>query len=199
MDICTKEKPFPYLLIRNFYEPSDLDLIWEELKFLTHSQKLHPPELTGQPNKGMKSNKGLFLDNCYTDRDFSNILKVNRKVFSLEVLKAYGNLNYLNRHVFLINHDTTLVSYYENSNYYKSHTDNAVITAVSYFFKEPRQFEGGNLIFTEFDETVEIENNMLVIFPSFAKHEVQAITMDPSSPAFSGNGRYCISQFMSIN
>ena len=36
--------PFPHLIIENFYNKKELDLIWEEIKFLTKPGKLLPPE-----------------------------------------------------------------------------------------------------------------------------------------------------------
>lgn len=55
-----------------------------------------------------------------------------------------------------------------------------VISAVYYFFNEPKQFEGGELILHPFpfmdgdDTSVSLAplNNSLVIFPSFGMHEV---------------------------
>jgi hypothetical protein len=187
----------PYLKIENFYNEIELSLIWDELKFLTHSNKLETPNNTGQLNPTMKHNNGLFLDTIYTERKFSNILKVNRKIFSVDNMKKYADLHFMNRIIFTLNSDTTLLSYYENSGYYKSHSDTAVITILTWLFKEPKQFEGGNLIFTDFDETIEIKNNTVIMFPSHAKHEVTSIKME-SKDKFSGNGRYCISQFLSI-
>ena len=34
------EKPFPHLIIENFYNEKELELIWEELKFYTKPNKL---------------------------------------------------------------------------------------------------------------------------------------------------------------
>lgn len=186
-----------YLRIDNFYDDNELALIWEELKFLTYSHKLNPPEKTGQTNPLMKKNRGLFLDDIYSDRNISNILKVNRKIFTKDVMKQYNDLSEMHENIFNCNQDSTLISYYENAGYYKSHSDTAVITALTWLFKEPKQFEGGDLIFTKFDEKIEVTNNTLIMFPSHFKHEVTAISMQGYEP-FSGNGRYCMSQFINV-
>jgi hypothetical protein len=199
MEIIPCVDPFPYLKIKNFYTEEEEQLIWEELKFLTYKNKLEPPQKTGQINPMMKKNNGLFLDNVYTNREYSNILNVNRKTFSAKVMKAYSDLHFLCENINIINFDTTLVSYYENSGYYKSHSDIACITSLTWFFKEPKQFSGGDLIFSLFNEKIEIENNMFIMFPSVIKHEVTDISMDQSVPKFAGYGRYCISQFMNIS
>jgi Rps23 Pro-64 3,4-dihydroxylase Tpa1-like proline 4-hydroxylase len=198
MEIFSYFEPFPYLKIKNYYTEKENELIWEELKFLTHKSKLEPPQKTGQNNPIMKKNEGVFLDNVYTDRHYSNILNINRKTFSSCIMKEYSNLHFLHEIVNNINSDTTLLSYYENKGYYKPHSDKACITALTWFYKEPKQFTGGDLIFSSFNEKIEIENNMFIMFPSIIKHEVTDIVMDKSLSDFSGNGRYCISQFMNI-
>jgi predicted 2-oxoglutarate/Fe(II)-dependent dioxygenase YbiX len=185
-----------YIKIDDFYSEEELSLIWEELKFLTYSHKLDPPQKTGQQNPTMKKNDGIFLDSVYTDRNISNILKVNRKVFTKDVMKKYNDLSEMHENIFNCNSDTTLISYYENNGFYKSHKDNAVITALTWFFKEPRMFEGGDLIFSKSEEKIEVKNNTLIIFPSHMNHQVTSVKMD--GKAFSGNGRYCMSQFLSI-
>jgi predicted 2-oxoglutarate/Fe(II)-dependent dioxygenase YbiX len=198
MEICTENKAFPYLKIRNYYSAQELKLIWQELDFLTHSEKLMPPEQTGQKNPAMKHNHGLFLDEVYTSRLFSNILKANRKTFSADTFKLYASLNDMYDNVFMINQDSTLISYYENSGYYKAHSDVATVTSLQWVFREPKKFTGGNLIFTKYNETVEIENNMMIMFPSHVKHEVTEVKMAPEHCGYKGNGRYCLSQFMNI-
>jgi hypothetical protein len=198
MIICDKPKSFPYLIIRNFYNDQEQKSIWQELEFLTVSSKLNPPELTGQLDPTMKQNHGVFIDNIYTERKYSNILQINRKLFSQEVTEAYESLHYTNRYKSITNFDSTLVSYYENAGYYKSHKDIATITSISWHFKQPKAFSGGDLIFTDFNEKIEIENNMLVIFPSCASHEVTPISMESYYPEMSGYGRYAISNFSQI-
>ena len=40
MQIEKYYEPFPYIIIDDYYEKDELSLIWEELEFLTHPQKL---------------------------------------------------------------------------------------------------------------------------------------------------------------
>jgi len=192
------ETHHPYLLIRNFYTNEEQALIWQELDFLTHKHKLQPPQATGQINAMMKKNMGVFLDNVYADRSTSNILKVNRKVFSAPVFKAYADLHPLTKCVNVVNSDSTLLSYYESTDHYKPHADQAVVTALSWHFKEPRCFDGGDLVFTDLDETIPVENNMLVMFPSCLRHGVTQVKMKDCVEPWKGFGRYCLSSFMNI-
>lgn len=193
-------EPFPHLQIDNMYNDDELELILEELKFLNYKEKLENPEETGsaldEDNNTLKVNKGLFLDDLYKKREISNILTVNRKIFNNEYLEAYASLCFGYKSILKCNSDSTLISYYENGGYYHSHQDTALYTALTWFFKVPKAFEGGNLIFSEFNEKKEIQNNTTVIFPSWVLHSVEEIKMNENcSP---GLGRYCMSQFMYI-
>jgi len=197
MEILKTPHPY-YLLVRNFYTDEEQALIWQELEFLTHKHKLQPPQATGQLNPMMKKNRGVFLDNIYADRSMSNILKVNRKIFSAPVFKAFADLHPLTKCINAVNADTTLLSYYEATDHYKPHSDTATVTALSWHFKEPRNFEGGDLVFSDLDETILVENNMLIIFPSCLRHGVTQVKMKDGVEPWKGLGRYCLSSFMNI-
>jgi Rps23 Pro-64 3,4-dihydroxylase Tpa1-like proline 4-hydroxylase len=101
-----------------------------------------------------------------------------------ELAKGHWFFKYLSR----TKHDSTLVSYYQLGDYYKTHEDESFITAIYYTWKEPKTFEGGDLYFGDFK--VPVENNCMLIFPSQTEHRVSEVT--------SGLGRYAISQFISI-
>ena len=69
---------------------------------------------------------------------------------------------------------------------------------MTWFFKEPKKFEGGDLVFTEFGEIVKCENNKCIVFPSTLFHEVPAVEMKEEDMG-KGLGRYCMSQFFYIH
>ena len=181
------------------YSDEELELISQELVFLNYDHKLESPKETGgaaDDNIMLKQNKGLFLDNLYCKREISNILSINRKIFNKKYLELYASLNFGYRTILECNHDSTLISYYENGGYYCPHKDGSIYTALTWFFKVPKLFEGGNLIFTEYNEVVEINHNMTIIFPSFVQHSVEKVIMEEDLPR--GFGRYCMSQFISF-
>lgn len=198
MDFDTTEKPFPYLMIRNFYTEEELRLMWLELDFWASMNKLLPPKETGQIIDGKKRNKGVFLDSAYSNRDFSNILAVNRRVYSKEVIEAYSDLHFTYKTVTMCNKDTTLLSYYEDSDYYHGHSDFAVATSLTWLYREPKSFTGGDLVFPDYNHTIHIENNMMVMFPSVVVHEVPKIQLVEGTEVGKGMGRFCISSFASF-
>jgi len=196
--IIKNYNPFPFLEIENMYNENELKLIWQELDFLTHPIKLNSPEETGSATNNnniiLKNNSGVFLEEIYTKREISNILSINRKLFSPEIIDSFSDLSFGYQGIKHTNEDRTLISYYENNSYYKPHTDNAIYTTITWFFKEPKCFIGGDFHFSDYDYKIKIKNNMTIIFPSFVNHSVDDVFCDNNT--FIGNGRYSMSQFI---
>ena len=192
--------PFPFLQIENLYDEDELKLIWQELDFLNYPNKLKIPEKTGtalnEESLPLKKNKGLFLDTIYSERELSNILIVNRRLFDSQILDIFSELSFGYQSIKHTNDDSTLISYYENADYYKPHEDTAMYTAVTWFFKEPKAFIGGDFYFSDYNVKIEVQNNMMVLFPSFVKHSVDEIILKNKS--LSGYGRYAMTQFVYI-
>ena len=148
----------------------------------------------------MKKNRALWLDNVYNDRGCSDILVKTQKLFSYVAQPPFSD------HLVLcpisnINRDSTLVSYYEEGDLYESHHDDTMFTAVTWFVREPRKFEGGDLVITGYNKlkhTVELKHNRCVVFRGYTHHQVLPVTNYTAEP-FSGYGRYTLSQFMTLS
>jgi hypothetical protein len=175
-------EPVTFCIIKNFYSEDDLELIWKELETL--KPHFGGPEKTGTARNAVgqpkKDNKGVFL------QQGNPITILNRKLFTPELVHDLSKLNWFFGYLKHLNRDDTLVSYYEDSGHYKAHTDDAIITAIHYLWKEPKTFTGGGLFFGDFE--VPIENNCMLIFPSCTFHEVKPLQ---------GYGRYALTQFVS--
>lgn len=187
-------------IVEDFYSESELKLIWEELEALTKDNHLLPPERTGTSrddnNRPKKNNEGLFLDEFYHDRNTSNILRINRKLWPyMDSKHKELDKDPILRYVLSSNEDTTLVSYYKDGHYYLPHIDKALYTVLSYFCKEPKRFKGGNLKLLDYNIEIEIKNNMVIYMPSTFAHEVTPVIMDNDEEC---SGRYCMSQFLFI-
>ena len=188
-------EPFEYIIIDNTYTEEELRHIFLELDFWAISGNLMGPEHTGtarwENGQPKKQNKGVFLDHVYDERNYSNVLKFNRKIYGIQLDKPSTILNQLKES----NHDTTLVSYYENEAHYSSHKDYSVLTAVTYLYKQPKAFEGGDLVLTEYGYAFEPWFNRTYIMPGVVEHEVTEVKMR-AEDCGKGLGRYCISNFI---
>ena len=192
------KKSAPIISIENFYTNDELKLIWRELNFLNSGDKLKDIEEMGtaQDKDGnyLKKSKGVFLDHIFMDRSFSDILNINRKIFFPEFVEEISKKNLIFRYLSKCNRDSTLLSFYTEGGYYDNHEDSCCITAISYFFLEPKKFKGGDLFFSDFDIEIEIKNNMILIFPSCFTHAVSEITECKEEKY----GRYSMTQFVSF-
>lgn len=189
----------PLVIIDNYYDQNSCDLIWKELLFLNSNNKLMPPEKTGSAKDPstkqlLKKNTALSLDNTYKIREVSNILTVNRKLFEIQV--ELENLHPFFRYLGGSNSDRTIISYYEDTDYYKPHRDKSTITALSWFFQEPKKFTDGNLVLENTE--IECKNNRTVIFSSMLDHEVTPLKMNQLDQG-KNLGRFTITQFATVN
>jgi len=196
MKFTIVKEPIPFLIIDDTYNKEEQIQIYQELEFLV--DKLQGPDKTGSPilNGKKKNNKGLFLNNVFSDINFSNIVKTNRKIYNKEIREKLFECHYAYRLFNNTNSDNTLISYYDTGGSYFSHYDETAITVLTWFFKTPKNFIGGDFKFTDFNLDIEVKNNRTVIFFSSYTHEVSEVTiLDKTVPA---SGRFTVTDFLYI-
>ena len=203
IEVTLYQTPFPHAIVDNFYNEEELELIWEELKFYTKPGKLLDAKDYGGVN-GYTSAKAILLDSLYQNRTgngglnwrtMSNILTTNRKLFTSGVLDAFAEVDDCCCLANQTNNDITKVRYYHNGDAYDPHTDKGFqFLAFSYFYKEPKKFEGGQLYFPKYDYEIPCDNNSVIIFPGWVEHGVREISIKDSD-YFDGYGRYAITSF----
>lgn len=194
--------PFPHLILENFYNEEELELVWEELKFYTKPGKLlEPKDFGGVVDK--TNSHAIALDAVYVIdkvngvnyRNLSNILTVNRKLFLPEILEPFAKIHDCCSIAPMASYDVTKIRYYHDEEYYNAHIDKTFqFLAFSYFYREPKKFEGGELYFPDYDYEVPCTNNSMIILPGWVKHGVKKVSIK-NSDYYDGWGRYCISSF----
>ena len=188
--------PFPHVTFHNFYNDNELKLIWEELDFYTKPDKL----LSAKEYGGVvthTNSKALWLDKVYIGkyRELSNILKVTRKVFYKNITDVFANTHDCVSLASESNYDNTKVRYYHDGEFYQPHIDKYVeFLAFSYFYREPKKFEGGELFFPKYDYKFNCDNNSLIMMPGWVEHGVSQVKIQDSD-YFDGYGRYAITSF----
>lgn len=192
----------PVLLIKDFFTDEEKNRIVKEIEFLCVLDKLLGADHTGTArdeitDEPKKRNTGLFLDTVYNIRECSDILNLTKKYFSNEMIDAVERESFYFKLLKRSNTDSTLLSYYENSDHYRSHEDQSEITIITYYWKTPKMFTGGNLSFTDYNYTVELEPWDVIVFPSFMNHEVSKVEMLPGVQKNKLNGRVALSTFVS--
>ena len=171
-------------------------MIWEELDFYTKPDKLlDVKEYLGVVDK--TNAKAIYLDLVYSTkyRKLSNILTVNRKIFDPQVLEEFSKIHDCCLPVKEVNNDYTKVRYYHDGDFYEPHTDNFFqYLAFSYFYREPKRFDGGDLFFPKYNYSFKCDNNSLIMMPAWVEHGVTKVSIKDSD-YYDGYGRYAITSF----
>lgn len=187
------------VVVDNWYNEEEYNKVLNECKFL-QDYMLDPENTKGAVKDGriLKKNKAVFINDIFRDFDQSYIGLNSYKLYQPELTKSFEDIDSLYHYLTHCNQHNCLVSYYEESDYYHSHKDDAVITMLTWLYEDPKAFNGGNLILRDKEDkaVAEIEciANRSVIFPSFINHEVTSITMDEKD-LNQKKGRFTVSQF----
>jgi len=193
------------VVIDNFYTEEQLKEIMIELKWLTKPSIMKDEthlKSAVENDQFLTSKNGVFLEAVFRNWKHSALIKhgmeqTTCKEFQDKLLE----FNTMFKGLIDCDCRTHLLSYYENSQYYKPHKDNFFFTILNYFYIEPKQFEGGEVILYSCNSTkqatVEVKHNRSLVIMSCTTHEVKEIKSKLQNE-FSGNGRYCNAMFLSL-
>lgn len=191
------------VIVDNFYTEDQLKEIMLELKWLTKpSIMVSEKELVAADDGSspLTSKNGVFLEKVFKDWRNSALISHSMKQTNCEEFRdGLLKCNTMFKSLFACNIRSHLLSYYENSDYYKPHTDGFFFTILNYFYTEPKQFTGGELIVyscnSNKEATIEPKHNRIVVILSSTYHEAKQITSNFTN-TLTGNGRYCNSIFL---
>ena len=195
-----KDGETPFVLFDNWYTPNEEKNIWKELDWYSSQDSIERAENTyvatyddGKPKSKASrfhiqeyfteegKRRSHIFNYMYKQRtpDFHNIVRE---------IKPYCNS------FFATNSDATLISYYEDSEYYEPHYDNYAWSMLIWFVREPKLFKGGDFYFPDSKQKVKLKHNRAIFFPSIFEHGVSPVKMK-TEPKEVGYGRYTITHF----
>ncbi len=194
---------FPVMLVDNWYDEQSEKDVWKELEFYTNEDKMIRQDNDGsyardKEGKSTGQSFRIFLDETYQPqaRNVSTILTKQQELINTDwFCEKAEQLTPMSRSFFTSNCDRTLVSYYNDSDYYKAHHDTFLFSIIIWFHKTPKRYTGGDLFLPEIQTKIESKHNRLIFFPSFINHEVTPIKMNDPKPNQLGLGRYSITHF----
>tara|TARA_R100001460_G_scaffold32478_3_gene63649 strand:+ start:2262 stop:3005 length:744 start_codon:yes stop_codon:yes gene_type:complete len=195
-----KDGKTPFVLFDKWYTPNEEKNIWKELDWYSSQDNIERAENTyvatyddGTP----KSKASRFhIQEFFTQKGLqrSHVFNYMYKQRTPEFHDIVGQIKPFCNSFFSTNSDSTLIHYYEDSEYYDAHYDNYAWTMLIWFVKEPRLFNGGDFEFTDSKLKVKLKHNRAIFFPSMFEHRVTRIKMK-TEPKEVGYGRYSITHF----
>jgi len=205
--VSHRTEDFGYLVIRNLYSSEELKCIWDEIFHLDHildnkslqvnsidentNTKQYHEDFAAGGKDGIQSftGEGVVLDYLYHKREYSSILRINRKLFSSPITEVFSNIHPSNLPYSATTLDKTLLNRYEDSQGYSAHKDTASFSSITTLLHKPENIKGGDVHFVDYDVTFKNEHNRCVIFPSWVTHQADLIK------STNGAKRYSMSMF----
>jgi len=192
---------FPFVVVDNWYTPTEEKAVWKELDFFSTTPKDHIDRaentvVARDPDGTAKSNAYRFyINDFYKKHSVSPILNCMYKQKTPEFHKILeDNCMPYARSFLSSNGDSSLLSYYEENDHYKPHHDTFAWTCLIWMVREPRLFDGGDFKLNEPDIEVKLKNNRMVMFPCCYLHSVSPVKFH-TQPKEIGYGRYTITHF----
>ncbi len=198
--IFNENKTYPFLVVDDWYTSEEEKIVWKELDYFYSLDVFHSAqENCAETSDGEKlaKNNRLNYDVIFKDLRYSYINKMMYKFQNsnfhsiveqaMPIGKTFKNTNWGN----------TMINYYENNDFYKSHYDYARFTMLIWFYKLPKKFVGGDLYLDESDITVDCKHNRMILFPGHYNHKVNEIVMNKEH-LNNMNGRFSITHFFDI-
>ena len=189
MKATFKLDPFPHVLLEDFYTEGEMKTVMEETRNL--NPHLLPPEMSGtarhkETGQPLKYNSGLFLTDAMPNSEIAGLAR--RHMF--QELVEQVDCPWWASQWRQCNSQSWMLSRYTDGQYYNAHVDLSQFTMLIWYYKEPKPFTGGDLVFPDYDNyTIPCNNNTGIIFYGAMRHEV---------PPVRGTGRYCLTCFTSI-
>ena len=179
-------EPMPHVLLEDFYPEEYVPIILEDFKSLDKYEQLMGPDKSGSAvaadGSPKKKNRAVFLPNIGSTVQKLTIHPLFQKEFFDQIdcdwwKMAWGKLRKFD----------FLMSRYDDGDKYDMHFDKSFFTVLIWLYDEPKSFTGGDLIFNDFDVTVECKNNTGVIFFGPWHHQVTEVK---------GEGRFTLTMFV---
>jgi hypothetical protein len=191
--------PESIVIIRDWYTPEELKLVWAELDVICSSFIMGGSDARSAQRidgTSVKKGHGLFLDAFYNERRvLSPILNLSRKIYDREFISKLIDYDPVFTYYRLCNFDNTLVNYYEDDDEYKSHTDRSIYTSNLVLWREPQKFNGGKFLLTQKELDFDLKSNDMVIFPGYMLHRVTKLEMHENYTPWK-SGRYSVTNFV---
>ena len=202
IQVINEDTKFPCVVADNWYSPEEEKSVWSELDFYSYQQNIDRAETTivAKYDDGTPKSNAFrwYINTYYIPEETEKVSHICRCTYKLREKGFHDAINRCqpyNRMFISTNSDSTLISYYEDGDYYKSHYDVFSWTCLIWFTREPKIWTGGDLELPESKTQIRFQHNRAVFIPCCYLHKVTPVKFT-KKPKRSGMGRYTITHFL---
>lgn len=203
LKVKLNKDPFPHLILEDVFTPEELLNVHREIDFLeetnlTLSARTSVKE-RGWPD-GRLVDKSKFstihIPEVYQSWQNSTICRKVRELTDQGLFFVFSNVDPRAIEFCLSYKFTELskINFFRPGDKYDSHRDNSDFTSLIYLYREPKQFQGGLLNFPDYDYSYNCDENSLILFAGYHRHEVTKVSL-----SFDEEQNYKDIQRISIN
>lgn len=178
----------PYMIFDNMFKDDEVNRMMLEIDLTI--KPLMRRDDTGGTEK--KHTNAIFLNEIYKKAEASHIFNNTRKYMTPEIMGPLSGMHFaFEAMTERVLNESIQILYYEDKDNYGQHTDHSVMTMLYWAYKDPKGFEGGDIILDD-DVTIECKHNRALAMSTKMPHEVTPVKYTADVP---NRGRYCISNF----
>jgi Rps23 Pro-64 3,4-dihydroxylase Tpa1-like proline 4-hydroxylase len=168
------------LVIDNYYSEKELKNVFTEIYYYMNCGlgNLIASENDKATAHNLKGESLAKTYRFYVERNKYSVLYKYSKYATEKFAKMVESNFSFGKYLTNTDNNFFMVNYYENGEYYNSHKDISVVSQLTWLYHEPKMFTGGNVIFSDMNETIECLHNRSVFFPGHYQHEVQEVNMN---------------------
>lgn len=194
--ITARREPFPLVIVDDFLDEISLAQVMKEVRGLWDANLVQPDTGTARENGSIiKTGQGVVLDDLYKNRSRSATIRFTETLFGrADIWQTSRNTGdwFLADTLSESNRHGTLVNFYMSGQQYRPHRDGSRITALLVLTEHDVVISGGEFVFPDYDITLSLRSNQMIIFPSVIRHGCNPITIT----GFDGPARYSVALFI---
>jgi len=190
MNIEYYHYPFYHVIIKNIFSDSEYSLLQNEIDNIIDNTEYDNKSDTHHSLLKLSGTKSWHLDVIFKDNRSSSLLLNATGRFTTFPFK-YSEFPFATL-LEITNLDESFLHLYENDSYYFKHRDGSYLTFLFNLWKNS-DFEGGEICFSDYNYTPELDKNSLIVFPGNVNHHVNPLKqLDDKPKRIVLNRRYFI-------